>query len=195
MILATGIQEEYPIPSIRKYYGKSLFSCPYCDGWELRDKALIVLAEKEENALHMAILVYNWSTDLIVLTNGFDISDEGFQVLQKRNIKVISEPIKSLIGDDGYLEIIEFESGETIKRSGGFVVPSYYRPNQFAEQLGCVVQENGVIVTDGVGRTTQKNIYIAGELEKLGPSSLIISAADGNKAATSVNYDLTMDRF
>ncbi len=195
VILATGIQEVFPIPSIRDYYGKSLFSCPYCDGWELRDKPLIVLADKEEYALHMAKLVFNWSKDLTLLTNGIDISDEGFQVLQKRNIKIISEPIKKLIGDDGYLESIEFSSGKTIKRSGGFVIPSFYRPNQFAEQLGCEVQENGVIVTDVAGRKKKKNIYIAGEFEKLGPSSLIISAADGNKAATSVNYDLTMERF
>src|SRR5690606_1832726 len=104
-------------------------------------------------------------------------------------------PIKNLIGHDGYLQKIEFVSGETIIRTGGFVVPSFYRPNQFVEKLGCEVQENGTVITDGVGRTTQKNIYIAGETEKSGPSSLIISAADGNKVAVSVNSDLTMERF
>ncbi|MBO1513646.1 NAD(P)/FAD-dependent oxidoreductase [Metabacillus bambusae] len=195
IILATGIQEVFSIQGVRNYYGKSLFSCPYCDGWELRDKPLIVIAEKEENVLHMAKLIYNWSKDLVIITNGVELSKEGIQELQKRDIKIKSEPIKNLIGDDGYLQKIEFESGETIIRTGGFVVPSFYRPNQFAEKLGCEVQENGTVVTDGVGRTTQKNIYIAGETEKSGPSSLIISAADGNKAAVSVNTDLTMERF
>lgn len=195
IILANGIQEVFSIPSVRNYYGKSLFSCPYCDGWELRDKPLIVMAEKEEHALHMAKLIYNWSKDLVVITNGVEFSKEGVQELHKRSIKIKSEPIKNLIGHDGYLQKIEFVSGETIIRSGGFVVPSFYRPNQFVEKLGCEVQENGTVITDGVGRTTQKNIYIAGETEKSGPSSLIISAADGNKAAVSVNSDLTMERF
>lgn len=195
IILATGIQEIFSIPSVRNYYGKSLFSCPYCDGWELRDKPLIVIAEKEEHVLHMAKLIYNWSKDIVVITNGAELSKEGVQELQKRNIIIKSEPIKNLIGDDGYLQKIEFLSGETIIRSAGFVVPSFYRPNQFAEKLGCEVQENGTVVTDGVGRTTQKNIYIAGETEKSGPSSLMISAADGSKAAVSVNTDLTMERF
>lgn len=195
VILATGIQEVFPLQDIRNYYGKSLFSCPYCDGWEQRDKPLMVLADKEEHVLHIAKLVYNWSKDLVVLTNGVDLSNEAIQELQQRDITVKMDPIKNLIGDDGYLQKIEFESGETILRSGGFVVPSFYRPNQFAERLGCEVQENGAVVTDGAGRTTQKNIYIAGETEKSGPSSLIIAAADGNKAATSVNYDLTMERF
>lgn len=195
IILATGIQEVFSIPSIRKYYGKSLFSCPYCDGWEQRDKPLVVIAEKEEHVLHLTKLVYNWSQDLVVLTNGVQLSIEGVSELQKRNIKIISDPIKNLIGKDGYLQKIELVTGEMIIRSRGFVVPSYYRPNQFAEQLGCRVHENGKVITDGVGRTTQKNIYIAGETEKSRPTSLMISAAKGNKAAVSVNTDLTMERF
>nr|WP_106779258.1 NAD(P)/FAD-dependent oxidoreductase [Lysinibacillus timonensis] len=195
IILATGIQEVFSFENVRSYYGKSLFSCPYCDGWELRDQPLIVWAEKEEHVLHMAKLVYNWSKDLMVVTNGVQLSKEGTEELEKRHIQIISEQVKNLIGDDGYLQKIEFVSGKTINRSGGFVVPSFYRPNQFAEKLGCEVEENGAVVTDGFGRTTEKNIYIAGETEKSGPSSLIISAADGNKAAVAVNTDLTMERF
>ncbi|KGA80549.1 thioredoxin reductase [Lysinibacillus fusiformis] len=195
IILATGIQEIFTIPSIRKFYGKSLFSCPYCDGWEQRDKPLVVIAEKEEHVLHLTKLVYTWSKDLVVLTNGAQLSKEGKMELQKHNIKIISEKIKGLIGNDGYLQKIELETGETIIRSGGFVAPSYYRPNQFAEKLGCEIHENGKVITDGVGRTTQKNVYIAGETERSKPSSLIISAAKGNKAAVAVNTDITMDRF
>ncbi|MGE7667145.1 NAD(P)/FAD-dependent oxidoreductase [Ureibacillus composti] len=195
IILATGIQEIFSIPSIRKFYGKSLFSCPYCDGWEQKDMPLVVIAEKEEHVLHLTKLVYNWSQDLVVLTNGVQLSKEGKTELQKHNIQIISEKIKDLIGNDGYLQKIEFETGETILRSAGFVAPSYYRPNQFAEKLGCDIHENGEVITDGVGRTTQKNVYIAGETERSKPSSLMISAAKGNKAAFAVNTDLTMERF
>ncbi|QDP41504.1 NAD(P)/FAD-dependent oxidoreductase [Radiobacillus deserti] len=195
IILATGIQEIFPFEEVRNFYGKSLFSCPYCDGWEMRDKPLLVLAEKEDHALHMAKLVYNWSKDLVVLTNGGPLSEEGVTALEKRDIKIVVDPIKKLIGDDGYLQAVEFVSGETIKRAGGFVVPSFYRPNHFVEKLGCEVQEDGTAITDGAGRTTEKNIYIAGEMEKSAPSSLINSAASGQNAAASVNMDLTIDRF
>ncbi|MFF3102140.1 NAD(P)/FAD-dependent oxidoreductase [Viridibacillus arvi] len=195
VILATGIQEVFSFQSVREYYGKSIFSCPYCDGWELRDKPIVVMADNEAHIMHLAKLVYNWSSDLVVLTNGVELSRDGASILQKRNIKVKMEPIKKLIGDDGYLQKIEFVSGETISRSGGFVVPSFYRPNQFVEQLGCRVHENGVVETDGSSRTSQKNVYIAGETEKSGPSSLMFAAADGSKAAFSVNIDLTTERF
>ncbi|MED4700433.1 NAD(P)/FAD-dependent oxidoreductase [Lysinibacillus capsici] len=196
IILATGVQEIFTMPSIRKFYGKSLFSCPYCDGWEQKDKPLVVLAEQEEHVLHLTKLIYNWSQDLVVLTNGAHLSREGKMELQKHKIKVISEKIKDLIDHDGYLQKIEFESGATIIRSGEFVAPSYYRPNQFAQKLGCDIDEDGKVITDGVGRTTQKNVYIAGETERSKPpSTLMISAAKGNKAAVSVNTDLTMKRF
>lgn len=195
VILAAGIQEVFSFQSVREFYGKSLFSCPYCDGWELRDKSLVVMADDEAHIMHLTKLVYNWSTDLIVLTNGVELSKEGASELQKRNIKVITERIDKLIGDGGYLQKIEFISGKTILRSGGFVVPSFYRPNQFVEQLECKVQENGVVQTDGSGRTSQKNVYIAGETEKSGPTSLMFAAADGSKAAFSVNIDLTKERF
>ena len=148
IILATGIQEVFSIPSIRNYYGKSLFSCPYCDGWEHRDQPLVVIAEKEEHALHLTKLIYNWSKDLVVLTNGVQLSKEGATELQKRNIKIKSEPIKNLIGKEGYLQKIEFVTGETISRSGGFVAPSYYRPNQFAEKLGCKIHEDGKVIRE-----------------------------------------------
>lgn len=195
LILATGIQEIFSIPSIRDFYGISLFSCPYCDGWENRDKRLVIIAEKEKHVLHLTKLVYNWSKDLVVVTNGVQLSNEGILQIQKRSIKIISEPVKKLIGDDGYLTQIEFATGEKIRISGGFVAPTYYRPNEFAEKLGCEIDESGKVITDGFGRTTEKNVYIAGEIERTKPSSLISSSAKGYKAATSVNMDLVTERF
>ncbi|MED3793199.1 NAD(P)/FAD-dependent oxidoreductase [Niallia alba] len=195
ILLATGIQEEFPLTQIRQYYGKSLFSCPYCDGWELRDKPLAVIAEKEEHIIHMTKLVFNWSLDLIVFTNGHQLSTTVRNDFEGKKIKIYTEGIKSLHGDLGNLESIELVSGENILRSAGFVVPSFYRPNKFAEQINCQVDENGGIITDGAGRTTVNGVYIAGETEKSGPSSLMLSAADGSRAAFSINMDLTLDRF
>ncbi|WP_249660004.1 NAD(P)/FAD-dependent oxidoreductase [Lysinibacillus fusiformis] len=195
ILLATGIQEEFPLPQIRQYYGKSLFSCPYCDGWELRDKPLAIIAENEEHISHMTKLVFNWSQDLIVFTNGHQLSEKVQNDFEQKKIKVYTNTIKDLHGDDGNLSSVELETGENILRVGGFVVPSFYRPNKFAKQLNCQVDENGTIMTDGAGRTTAAGIYTAGETEKGGPSSLLIAAAEGFKAATSINMDITIERF
>ncbi len=195
ILLATGIQEEFPLPQIRQYYGKSLFSCPYCDGWELRDKPLAIIAENEEHISHMTKLVFNWSQDLIVFTNGHQLSKKIQNDFEQKKIKAYTNTIKDLHGDDGNLSSVELETGDNILRAGGFVVPSFYRPNKFAKQLNCQVDENGTIMTDGAGRTTAAGIYIAGETEKGGPSSLMIAAAEGFKAASSINMDITIERF
>lgn len=195
ILLATGIQEEFPLPQIRQYYGKSLFSCPYCDGWELRDKPLAIIAENEEHISHMTKLVFNWSQDLIVFTNGHQLSKKIQNDFEQKKIKAYTNTIKDLHGDDDNLSSVELETGDNILRAGGFVVPSFYRPNKFAKQLNCQVDENGTIMTDGAGRTTAAGIYIAGETEKGGPSSLMIAAAEGFKAASSINMDITIERF
>jgi thioredoxin reductase len=196
IILATGIQEILPsIPEIEQFYGISIHSCPYCDGWERRDQTLIVLAEKEKAALHMAKLVYNWSKDLIVATNGFPMCTSIHRELTNRNIFVETDPIKKLYGKNGHLEKVEFVSGLQIDRTGGFIVPEFYRSNPFLDQLGCQIKEDGQVEMDAFGRTSQKNIYVAGEYSQLSPSALILAAADGSNAAFAVNADITHERF
>lgn len=193
IILATGVQEEFPsIPDVRKYYGKSLFSCPTCDGWELRDKPLIIISEDEEQTLFKGKLIYNWSKDLVIATNGHELSAPTLNELQRKEITVITEPIQNLHGEDGYLNKVVFSSGLEIERVGGFIVPNFVRPNHFAEQLGCQLNENGSIMMDEAGRTSQENVYTAGETAKLGQSSLIVAAAEGYKAAMAVVFDSTI---
>jgi thioredoxin reductase len=196
ILLATGIHEVFPaVPEIRRFYGKSIFSCPYCHGWELKDQPLIIIVENEDNAVHLAKLVYNWSRDLLVATNGQRMSFSKIDGLERRKIKVVTEPVKKLHGSDGQLQSVEFPSGFITKRTGGFILPTFYRPNPFAEQLGCARQENGALVIDEAGRTSQKNIYTAGESAQLRPSSLIQAAADGSKVAYTINVDITYERF
>ncbi|MED1559133.1 NAD(P)/FAD-dependent oxidoreductase [Bacillus paramycoides] len=196
VLLATGIQEEFPsIPDVREFYGKSLFSCPYCDGWELKDQPLIIISENEDNTLHMTKLVYNWSTDLVIATNGNELSKPLMDELCNKNIRVITEPIRSLQGEEGYLKRVGFHSGLHIERADGFIVPTFFRTNQFLEQLGCELQNNATFVIDDFGRTSEKNIYLAGETTTQGPSSLIIAASQGNKVAIAINSDITDERF
>ncbi len=70
LLITAGLKEELPpILGLKELYGKSVFHCPYCDGWELRDQPLIVVID-HPRAYHMAKLIYQWSRDLVVCTNG-----------------------------------------------------------------------------------------------------------------------------
>lgn len=191
IILATGQKEKLPaIEGIHSYYGKSLFSCPYCDGWERRDRPLVVISEGG-NTFHFAKIVWNWSRDLLICTNGQQVlTPEQQETLSKNGIQVVEDRISALVGKDGQLERIEFATHDPIAREGGFVATHLRQAVPFATQLGCEMTEHGGIVTDILGRTTVRGVYAAGDTTLGEPAQLIIAAAAGSKAAAGVNTDL-----
>ncbi|WP_341357550.1 NAD(P)/FAD-dependent oxidoreductase [Rossellomorea sp. y25] len=196
VILATGLKETFPeINSLKQYYGTSVFSCPFCDGWELRDRPLAVIAENTR-AFHMTKVVYNWSSDLIVCTNGnkvLSINDKT--ILENKGISVYEQKISSLIGEDGYLKKISFEDGITVRREGGFVVPEMEQASTIGEELGCEFTDQGAIITDATGHTNVEGLFACGDTSIIAPSQLIIAAAAGSKTAIGVNAALFEEIF
>lgn len=90
------------IENISQFYGKSPFNCPYCDGWELRDRPLAVITEEQKHVVHHVQTAYNWSKDLVVCTNGKAISDsEQKRLLQNKGIKIMEQRTKGLVGQNG----------------------------------------------------------------------------------------------
>ncbi|MBB2481785.1 NAD(P)/FAD-dependent oxidoreductase [Bacillus sp. APMAM] len=196
ILIASGLKESLPnVNNIKDYYGKSIFSCPYCDGWELREQPLVIISENQ-HALHLAKMVYQWSKDLIVCTNGHKILSESEEMLlKKKGIRIMEERIVNLIGSDGKLEKVVFEDGTEVNRTGGFVTTDLVQPNEFAISLGCELNKSGGIIVDALGRTNVEGVYAAGDTTLNGPSQLIISAAEGSRAAMGINYEFTMEEF
>ncbi|WP_260682090.1 NAD(P)/FAD-dependent oxidoreductase [Alkalicoccobacillus porphyridii] len=194
IILACGIKEELPpINGVETFYGTSLFNCPYCDGWELRDQPLIVISDSI-HSVHLSKLVYNWSNDLVLATNGLKLDVKEKAVLEEKGIKVIEDSIKELRGNSGQLEQVEFVNSQRINRTGGFVAPNF-QLNPLREILRLDITDEGSLVIDELGRTSRKHVYAAGDAVDFRFSQLISSAASGSKAAAAVNADLTSERF
>lgn len=195
IILATGLKEQQPnIPDIEKFYGTSLFSCPYCDGWELRDQPLAVIADK--SVFELAKKIYTWSRNLVVFTNGEGrLELEEKEKLISKGIEVREETIAGLEGENGQLRSVRLEDGTLIDRSGGFVTPLWSHPTSFAKELGCKQNDHGGILTDDYGRTNVWNVYAAGDASLIVPAQLVIAAGEGSAAAIGVNGDLTNEYF
>src|SRR5260370_33291367 len=98
IILATAMRETLPaIEGIHEYYGKSLFGCPYCDGWELKDKLLIIIAEEGQSAFHMARNVWNWSRNLLVCTKGQPTLTEGQNpALRNNGLQIVKDRVTTV---------------------------------------------------------------------------------------------------
>lgn len=192
IILAAGLRESLPeIPSVREFYGVSLFSCPYCDGWELRDKPLVVISEGS-NLFALTKIVYNWSKNLLVCTNGRNsLNAEQIGQLKQKGIQVNLHRIKELTGEHGRLRRIRFENNTEFERDGGFVTPSWDQAASFGEALGCAMTPGGGFATDDYGRTSVPGVYAAGDTSIIVPAQLIVAAGEGSKAAIGANTDLS----
>lgn len=197
IIISTGLKDNLPkIENISDYYGKSLFNCPYCDGWELRDKPLVVIIDDQVQGFHFIQTIYNWSKDLVVCTNGKPFqSSEQKRLIQNKGIKIVENKIKSFVGENGQVEKAVFENEESLNIQGGFVLPRLTQSSDIAKQLGCEYNSLGGISTDSYGRTNIKGVYAAGDASIIAPAQLIIAAAEGLQAAVGVNRDLIETEF
>ncbi|KKD40359.1 NAD(P)/FAD-dependent oxidoreductase [Bacillus sp. FSL L8-0167] len=194
IILATGLQDILPeIEGIHDVYGKTLFSCPFCDGWELKEKALALIAENQR-ALHMAKLLSNWTKDLIVFTNGHMLAEEDKTLLTAHSIQVIDVPIVSIDHDNGQLRTLQLANGEIVNREGGFVASEFKQSAPFAEKLGCQMTKNAGIETDILGRTTVSGVFACGD-NLGGPAQLVLAAAAGSQAGMGVIHELVQEEF
>jgi thioredoxin reductase len=144
IILATGMEYRRPqIPGLEPLWGDSVFHCPFCHGWEVRDQPLAVLADPEK-AEHLMHMLPNWSDDIVVLDP--------------------DRPIKRLVAEDGKLKAIEFEDGVTLPRAGLLVGVTFQQRSDLHEQLGATTTEHGFLTVDATLATTAPGVYAAGDV-------------------------------
>ncbi|MFC6040597.1 NAD(P)/FAD-dependent oxidoreductase [Paenisporosarcina macmurdoensis] len=191
IILATGVKERFPnIPNLRNFYGRSIFNCPYCDGWELRDQPLALFGVVDYT-FHTAEILRNWSQDLVIFTNGEELTKNQEEQIKKSNLRVETSPIRLLTGQDGILQKVELENGLVIERVGGFITPELEQATDLGTLLGVKLNETGGHHSDEVGNTKITGLFVAGEASNVYPSQLIIAAASGVETAMAVNVELT----
>ncbi|WP_144558229.1 NAD(P)/FAD-dependent oxidoreductase [Shouchella miscanthi] len=196
ILLATGLKDVLPdVPNIHDFYGTSLYPCPFCDGWELRDQPLIVISENDHVSM-FTTLITNWSRDVVLATNGKSVlSAEQKASFASRNIQVVEEKIQALEGKDGQLKQIQFSNGRVIERAGGFITSTLTQASLLADRLGCKENENGGYDTDGFGQTTVSGVYATGDMTMNQAPQLLLAAADGSMAAAGIVKALAVEDF
>src|SRR5215210_6450297 len=135
IVLAHGLRyDPPPLPGIEALWGRSVFHCAFCDGWEVRDRPL-ALQGSGPGAVRSALVLAGWSDDVVLCTDG--APDPGGAVLAAAGVRVRTEPIDRLAGSDGRLERIEFTHGPRERREALFVNTRRDQPNGLAAALGC----------------------------------------------------------
>ncbi|MEO7971636.1 MAG: NAD(P)/FAD-dependent oxidoreductase [bacterium] len=190
LLIATGVVDEIPkLEGLESLYGRSVFHCPYCDGWEVRDQPLAVYG-KGENGLGLTLELILWSRDLVLCTDGpAELSAKDLTRLAQHNIPVREERILRLEGTDGVLDRIVFAAGAAIQRKAMFFSTGQRQASDVPKRLGCELTEQGCVATGEYEATNVPGIYVAGDASRL-VQFVIVAAGEGAQAAVAINKEL-----
>lgn len=193
IIVATGVVDELPaIAGIEALFGKSVHVCPFCDGWEHRNAPVAVYGRGDKGT-DFAMLLRQWTDDLVLCTDGSPLSAEQKGRLRGRGVAVREQAIESLMEKDGCLEAIRFKGGEALARRALFFTTDQHPRSPLLKGLGCAYDEKGGLACDSEGKTNIPGVYVAGDVSR-DVQLAIIAAAEGARAALAVNkYLLDQD--
>jgi thioredoxin reductase len=170
VILATGMDYRPPdLPGLAPLWGRSVFHCPFCHGWEMRDAALGVLGGGP-GGLHRSLLLRGWSEDVVLLSDGpAELEPGDLERLSAAGVEVDERPVSRLIAQDGALAAVEFADGSTRAREGLLVPVTVAQRSPLAAQLGAEPAEPGpvavdALVVDTMFRTTAEGVSAAGDV-------------------------------
>jgi len=186
IILAVGMEDQLPtLDGLKQRWGRSVQQCPYCHGWELRDQPLAILSDDELHATHMAPLLKQWSDDVVLLTDGLELSEQAQQQLRAINVPTYTQKLAALEGAGLALERIVFDDGSSVARRGLFIKPQQ-RQVALVQALELELDEHGFVKVDPQQRTSAPRLWAAGDLTT-GFQQVIEAAAQGARAATSIH--------
>src|SRR4051812_10962665 len=189
LLVTTGLRDELPdIPGLRERWARDVLHCPYCHGHEVRDRRLGVIGGSP-GAVRYAQIVRQWTHDLVLFTPPDILTAPERSQLVARAIGVVEGAIEQLVVDDDRLRGVQMNDGCVVPRDALFVPPRFVPNNQLIVDLGCHVDDDGWVTTDGTGRTSGPGVWAAGNL--VDPRAQVITAAGaGSAAAIALNGDL-----
>lgn len=194
LIFATGIKDVMPdIPGYTDCWGTSVFHCPYCHGYEIKNKKTGIL-DNGDPAFEFAVLLSNWTSQLTLYTNGkTTLSEEQTAKLQQRNIEMIETEIKQFEHADGVLHGIALMDGKKFPIEALYVSSSFVQHCTIPELLGCELTEEGYINVDAAQKTSVPGVFACGD-NCVRMRSIANAVSMGTTAGMVVNREIILER-
>lgn len=195
LILATGISDTLPdIAGLHERWGVTVLHCPYCHGYEMRDRPLGVLAA-HPMAAHQASMLPDWGPTVYFTQGRFEPDAEALKLLSARGVAIERQPIVALLGDAPALDAVELSDGRRVPVNALFVAPATGMASPVAHQLGCGFEDGflgPVITTDEWKTTTVRGVYAAGDAARA-MHSVTLAMADGAMAGIGAHQSLVRE--
>jgi thioredoxin reductase len=192
LILATGVADRLPdLPGLEERWGKSVLHCPYCHGYEVRDRPLGVLATGPL-AMHQAALIPDWGPTILFTDGRFEPDADQSALLDARGVTVERVPVAALVGEAPALRGLRLADGREVPVEGLFVAPSVRMASALPHQLGCAFEEGPMgpyVRVDERKQTSVPGVYAAGDAARPMHNATFASA-DGVMAGVGAHQSL-----
>ena len=186
LILATGVRDELPdIEGLAERWGKHVFHCPYCHGYELDQGPIGVLATSPMSS-HHGLMLPDWGPTTYFTRGLFEPDADTLASFARRGTAIDRTPVTRISGAAD----VELADGRTLSFAGLFVA-SMLRQGPLTAQLGLAVEElpfGALIKTDAMKATSVPGIFAAGDNAAMG--NVAFAVADGARAAVSAHASL-----
>ena len=189
LLLATGVFDQLPsIDGLQERWGKSVFVCPFCDGWEHRDRRIAVYGAGR-TAVELAQEIYGWSHDVVVCADRDDLTEDDRRWIDAAGLLLkIGRPVR-LAGKQSGLERIEFEDDSEVSCDALFISAPLRQHSPLVQMLGCALTETQAIDVNATYETSVPGCYAAGDAVTH-VHQVIVAAASGARAAIALTSDL-----
>jgi thioredoxin reductase len=194
VILAVGYYDAYPdIPGFIECWADTIISCPFCDGYENRDRIWGIIVNSKMQLDLFPKMVQNWTSKIkVFVSQNIEIESSYQNELFKLNISVYRGIITKVNHSNTKVESVTLESGENIPVDTLLWIPQV-KPIQLIqrliENLGLDLNEQGYIKTNEKLQTNVKGLYAAGDVKGSSPIGALAAAYNGGIAATSIVHE------
>ncbi len=200
LVLTMGVRDLLPeVAGLADRWGRDVVHCPYCHGWEVRDRAIGVLNTSPMSA-HQVGLFRQLSERVVLLQHDGPAPDpEASAGYAARGVEVVEGRVTAMEVVEDALSAVVLEDGRRVEIEVLVVAPRLAVRSPLLEQLGLEVAElpHGVgqhVVSDPMGATDVPGVWVAGNLTD--PSAQVIAAAaQGNRVGAAVNADLVAEEI
>lgn len=180
LILATGVRDELPpVPGLAERWGRSIFHCPYCHGYEMNAGRIGIIAASPL-ALHHALMLPDWGSPTLFLNGAYTPTVEDLAAIARRGTQIEATPIARI---DGHADVV-LQDGRTISLNGLFTQPRTLLSSPVAEQLGCALEDGPMgmfIKVDDFKATSVANVFACGDAARAA-GNVTLAVADGAMA-------------
>lgn len=189
VILATGLVDVLPpIDGLAEIWGIDAAECPYCHGWEVRDRGIAVVGTTDKLP-RVAALLTQWSRDVTLIAAEAAAFDAAARArLDAAGVRVIAQDVRRFATEGGRLRAVVLADGTEVPRDAIFVAMPTRGASDLARGL-CDVDKGGFALVDAEGRTSRTGVWAIGNAtDRI--AKLVHAAAAGSRAAASINVYL-----